>query len=76
LVKFYDENPDLVVTELYDLSKDLGENDDIRALRPELSAKLEKQLDAYLKQVGGRIAHGEAPKKKKRKSDRTSLVTV
>jgi arylsulfatase A-like enzyme len=51
LVHFYEDNRD----EVYDLSKDLGEQEDISTQRPKKARKLRAQLDDYLKQVGARL---------------------
>ena len=50
--------------ELYDLKKDLGEQENLNKERPELAKRLEGKLDAWLKKVGANMpvrAAKEAP---------------
>ncbi len=47
LLHFYEDNRD----ELYDLSKDIGERDDLAAQRPAETKKLRERLDKYLAEV-------------------------
>ncbi len=63
LVKFYGGAGD-GQTELYDLSKDIGEEKNLATEQPEIAAKLNKALDDYLARVGGLRA--EVPGSKKR----------
>lgn len=51
LIKFYD----LEETQLFDLAEDLGETTDVSTKLPGAAASLEKQLDAYLIEIGARM---------------------
>ncbi|MEO0413323.1 MAG: hypothetical protein AAF226_00065, partial [Verrucomicrobiota bacterium] len=67
LVKFYDADPELIVTELYDLSSDLGETKNVRNKKG-VARRLEELLDEYMDEVGGiRAAVPDESEKKKKK---------
>ncbi len=51
LLHFYEDNHD----ELYDLSKDIGERNDLAAQRPADARKLRERLDKYLAAVGAQF---------------------
>ena len=51
LVKFYEEGD----IHLYDLSSDLGENNDLADEMPELATELHERLNGYLASVGAKI---------------------
>ncbi len=52
VVHFY-ERPELPM--LFDLSKDMGEVENIAAQQPDIHKKLHSEMMAYLKQVGARF---------------------
>lgn len=52
--------------ELYDLVEDIGEDHNLATSEPERASQLEKKLDAYLKEVGGKTELPEKEKKRKR----------
>lgn len=56
VVHFY-ERPELPM--LFDLSKDMGEVENIATLQADTHKKLHGEMMAYLKQVGGAFAEGE-----------------
>ena len=51
LIKWYDDDS----RELYDLSKDIGEQDNLAQRQPNLADKLEKKLDAWLTETGAKL---------------------
>ncbi|QDT45076.1 Arylsulfatase [Gimesia alba] len=51
LIHFYEDNH----SELYDLAHDLSETHDLSAEKPEITARLQKQLQDHLKQVGAQM---------------------
>ena len=57
LIHYYEDGRN----ELYDIAKDVGEQNNITKEHPELSAELKKKLDAWLKETGAII-----PKKDER----------
>lgn len=66
LIKFHGGVEDGHV-ELYHLIKDVGENHNLATIQPERASQLEKKLDAYLKEVGGKTELTDRDKMKKRK---------
>ncbi len=51
LIKYYEDNH----TELYNLANDLSEEHDLTASQPGISARLKKQLQEHLNQVGAQL---------------------
>uniref|UniRef100_UPI00260477C2 sulfatase/phosphatase domain-containing protein n=1 Tax=uncultured Gimesia sp. TaxID=1678688 RepID=UPI00260477C2 len=51
LIKYYEDNH----TELYNLAMDLSETHDLTATQPDITARLKKQLEEHLHQVGAQL---------------------
>jgi arylsulfatase A-like enzyme len=66
LIKFYGGAGD-GQKELYDLSKDIGENHNLLASMSERASEMEKLLDAYLLEAGGLVENAASDKKGRRK---------
>ena len=59
---------------LFDLSKDLGEGNDLASSQPELTAKLHNRLNGYLAEIGAKVPTknpGYDPKNDKGLKDRS-----
>ncbi len=55
LIRRYDDDS----LELYDLRRDLGEENNLARQSPELAARLRKKLDAWLKSTGAKMPSGD-----------------
>ncbi len=67
LMKFWGTDSKRDVVELYDLSRDLGEEHDLSATNPEMTRKLESLLDQYMKDVDGKVRGSTGKKTRKKK---------
>jgi len=58
LIRFYHDQQ----SELFDLKNDIGETIDVAAQYPDLAARLEKQLSAYLSDIGAAMPIDNTPR--------------